>query len=101
MFDNAAIHVLQENDDAEHHGHGAHDGGANKHGFGGGFEGVAAAVGFFEEQFGVFKVGIETEFLDDIVLDAFEGFNLAELVNGLGVVSNRPVAVHRNGDGTH
>jgi len=55
------IHSLQQHDDAEHHRGGADDGGADEHRLGGGFEGVAGAVVFFEQVFGVLEVRLETE----------------------------------------
>src|SRR5581483_5177951 len=87
------VHPLQEHDDAEDHGGGADDGGADQHGFGGGFEGVARTVSFFKLILAVFEVGFETEVLPDVFLDVRTRFNLAQLINGLRVVGDGAVAV--------
>jgi hypothetical protein len=53
--------VLEHHDDAEDHGGGADDGGADEHGLGGGLEGVAGAVALLELVLGVLEVGLEAE----------------------------------------
>jgi hypothetical protein len=91
----------EQDDDPEYHCRRADDRGANQHRLGRGFEGVAAAVRLFEEVFRVFEIRFETKFFHNIVLNAFEGFNLAQFIDGLRVIGHRAVTVHSNGDGPH
>ena len=77
------IVVLQQHDDAEHHRRRADDGGADEHRLGGGFEGVARAVAFFQLVLGVLEVGVETEVPFDFRLDV-----LARLRSGS---THRPI----------
>ena len=57
---------LQHHDDAEDHRRRADDRRADEHGFGGGLEGVARAVAFFELVLGALEVRLETEVLLDL-----------------------------------
>ena len=60
LGDNVAEHVLKQHDDAEDHGRGADDRGADEDGFSGGFEGVARAITLFKLILGVLEVSVET-----------------------------------------
>ena len=53
--------VGERHDDGENHGGSAHDGGADEHGLGGSFEGVAGAVICFEQVFGALEIGVDVE----------------------------------------
>ena len=52
---------FEQHDDAEDHGGGADDGGADEHRLGRGLEGVARAVALFELILGVLEVRLEAE----------------------------------------
>ena len=78
LGDGTAKQVFQKNDDAEHHGGGANDCGADEDGFGRGLESVARAVAFFELVLGVFKVRVEAEVALDFRFDVLAPFDLDE-----------------------
>ena len=92
---------FEQHDDAEHHGGGADDRGADEHRLGGGFEGVARAVALFELVLGVLEVGVEAEVGLDLLLHVLDALDLAQFIDGLGVVGDRAVAVHGDGHRPH
>ena len=94
--------LLDKQDKGENHGGGAHYSGADKHGLGGSFEGVASPVVSFEVVFGLLEIGGEAELLLYlagglllVVLDK------GQLVHALCIVGDGPIAVHGNGHRTH
>ena len=99
--DGVAEDVFEQHDDAENHRGGADDGGADQHGLGGGLEGVARAVAFFEFEFGVGEIGLEAEILFDFRADVGQRFDAAQFINGLRVVGDGAEAVHGNGHRRH
>src|ERR1039458_5409531 len=84
----------EHHDNAEYHRGGADDGGADEHRLGGGFEGVARAVALFELILGILEVRVEAEVGLDLLLHVLDGLDLAQLIDGLGVIGHRSVAVH-------
>ena len=101
LGDDIAKGLLQQHDDAEDHGGGAHDGGADEDGFGGGLEGVAGPVAFFQLALGIGEIGFERELFFNFTGNVREGFNAAQFINGLGVVGDRAEAVHGDGHRSH
>ncbi len=91
-----AENVFEQHDDAENHRGGADDGGADQNGFGGGLEGVARAVAFFEFEFGAAEIGLEAEIFFNFRADVGQLFDAAQFINGLRVVRDRAEAVHGN-----
>src|ERR1035441_2241511 len=91
----------EHHDNAEYHRGGADDGGADEHRLGGSFEGVARAVTLFELILGVLEVRLEAEVGLDLLLHVLDALDLAQLINGLRIVGNWPVAVHGNGHWAH
>ena len=100
------VHVFGEavgegHDDREDHRGGADDGGADEHGLGGGFEGVARAVVGFEHFLGAFEIDVDVEVLLQLALDVGNLFDQRELVDGLRVVGDRAVGVDGDRDWAH
>ena len=93
--------LLQHHDDAEDHGRGADDGGADEHGLGGGLEGVAGSIAFLELMFGAHEVGAEPEVSLQFRLDTGQPLDLREFVDRLGVVRHRAKGVDRDGHRPH
>ncbi len=93
--------VGEQHDDGEDQRGCADDGGADEDGFGGGFEGVAGSVVFFEEQLGVFEIDIDVVIAFQFGADIGERFDEAEFVDALGVVGDGAVTVDGDGDGAH
>ena len=94
--------LLYHQDEAEDHRGGTHNGSTDEHGLGSGLEGVAGAVVGFQIVFCLLEVGLEAELalnllggLLDVVLDE------AKLIDALGVVGHRTVAVDGDSHGTH
>ena len=91
----------QQHDDGEDQGRGAHHGRADQHRLGRRLEGVARAVVLLQVVLGPAQVGREAEVPLDLLLDAGDGLDHRELVDGLGVVGDRAVGVHRDRDRAH
>ncbi len=66
--------IGQGDDGGEDHGRGADDGGADQHGFGGGLEGVARAIVFFEVILGLVELGLEAVLFSRCRRRRWEGF---------------------------
>ena len=101
VFHSAGQSVSQRHDDGKDHGGGSDDGGADEHRFGRGLERVSCPVVFLQQLLGRLEVEIEPEVPLDILLDAGHLLDQGELVNGLGVVGHRAIAVHRDRDRAH
>ena len=93
--------LVQQDDDAEDHGRGADDGGADEHRLGRRLERVARAVCLFQVVLAVLEVGLEAEVPLDFCLDVRDALDLRELEDGLRVVGHRAEAVDRDGDRAH
>ena len=90
---------VQHHDDAEDHGRGADDGGADEHGLGRRLEGVARAVALLELVLRAFEVGAEAEVAFELSGDTRLLLDLRKFVDGLGVIGHRAEGVDRDGDG--
>src|SRR4030042_1455922 len=93
--------TLEQQDDREDHSRSTAHRSADEHRFGGRFEGVCGPVVGFEVEFTHFEIGGEPEVLLDIFLDAGDVFGLRQLEDGLSVVGDWAVRVHRNVDRAH
>ena len=89
--------VGEQHDDREDHGRRTDNRRADQHRFGRGLEGVASPDVIFEETLGLVDVEGDAEGFLDFLFDVGQLFDGGEFVDGLGVVSDRAVAV--NGDG--
>src|SRR5260370_3603191 len=93
--------VSECHDCGENHGGGADHGGADEHRLGRGLARIGRGSGFFQVFLGLFEVRFETEGLLNVGLDDGHGFEGGKFVDGLGVVGDGAVAIHRDGDRTH
>ena len=105
-FENTAgigfVHVLQQNNDPEHHGSSSHHRRANQHRLGSRLEGVARAVALFKLVFGILEIRLEAKgALDLLCVDVSTRLNLTQFIDRLRVVSNWSVTVHGDGYRPH
>ena len=52
-------------------------------------------------MFGILEVWLETEFAANLLADAGNGFDLAQLIDRLGVICDRAEAIHSNRNRAH
>src|SRR5688572_21302661 len=93
--------MLQEHDDSEDHRRRSNYRRADQHRFRGGLESISRAIGFLQLKLRVLEIRAETEFLVNILRNVRLRFDLAQFIDGLGVVRYRAEAVHRNRHRSH
>jgi len=92
---------LRSRMEGEDHGRSTHNGRADQDRFCRCLESIAAAVIFFEVMFGHVHTGFEPKLRLDFRLNVGNCFDERKLVDGLGVVRDRAIAVDGDRDGTH
>ena len=59
---------VSNDDDGKDHRRGAYDSRSDQHGFGGGLEGIAGPIVFFQQLLGLFEVDVKPVILFDLLL---------------------------------
>ena len=93
--------VGKRHDDRKDHGGGADYRGADEHRLGRGLEGVSRPVVFLQQLLRRLEVEVEPILPLDIRIHPGHLLDQGELVNRLGVVGHRAIAVHRDRDRAH
>ena len=93
--------VLKHHYNGENHRRRAYDGGPYKNGLCSGLEGVAGPVVLLKVILGPVELRRESEIPLYLLLDVGHVLYEGKLIDGLGIVGDRPVAVDRNGDRPH
>ena len=93
--------IGQGHDDREDHRGCAHHSRADQHRLCRSLEGIAGSIIGFQQVFRAFELHVDVVVLLQLSFDAGNVFDQRQLVDGLSIVGNRPVGIHRDRDRPH
>ena len=94
-------HFLNHQDQGEDHGGGANHRRPDQYRLGSRLEGVSGAVVGFQIVLCLLEIRFKAKFFLDFFFNTGDGFDQRQLVDGLGVIGNRAIAVNSNRNRAH